>query len=413
MPSLGAPADARGARARRPRRSARVGVHAPIGGATARRARRAHLGASSARTDFDDPLLELALYTKRPRHRRAARRGVARRARSTSTEGLASAPCRRRARGHRARPRTTSRSASAHRDFARVAVGAEERPRRAGSPLHALGERRVPRHRPEPGRAPATSSSRRAASASRSGRQRLRFVANVGRYVRVPTLGEVYGASGAVHGNPALAPEAGYTADLGRPRAGRRAGPRLRRRLRRRVRVRALGRWAHRLRAHRAGLRHAVQRRQRARARRRAARGASRSRRRSSASRSRRPSLDPRDTSRRGARRSTTSCPTARASSRRPRLRADWRRGAATGVERGRRRGRAPSTSRAATPTRRASASSAEQTTRRRSRSTSRGSTGCSRLRVRVADLFDAVRTDIIGYPLPGRSIYFGLEASW
>lgn len=33
--------------------------------------------------------------------------------------------------------------------------------------------------------------------------------------------------------------------------------------------------------------------------------------------------------------------------------------------------------------------------------------------RVRVADLFDAARSDIIGYPLPGRSLYGGLESSW
>jgi len=33
--------------------------------------------------------------------------------------------------------------------------------------------------------------------------------------------------------------------------------------------------------------------------------------------------------------------------------------------------------------------------------------------RLRVADIFNATRTDIIGYPLPGRSVYFGLEASW
>ena len=33
--------------------------------------------------------------------------------------------------------------------------------------------------------------------------------------------------------------------------------------------------------------------------------------------------------------------------------------------------------------------------------------------RLRVADLLDAMRTDIIGYPLPGRSIYAGVEASW
>ena len=38
---------------------------------------------------------------------------------------------------------------------------------------------------------------------------------------------------------------------------------------------------------------------------------------------------------------------------------------------------------------------------------------GLLTLRGRVADVFDAVRTDIVGFPLPGRSIYFGLEATW
>jgi iron complex outermembrane receptor protein len=33
--------------------------------------------------------------------------------------------------------------------------------------------------------------------------------------------------------------------------------------------------------------------------------------------------------------------------------------------------------------------------------------------RGRVADIFDAARTDVIGYVLPSRSLYFGLEASW
>jgi iron complex outermembrane receptor protein len=33
-------------------------------------------------------------------------------------------------------------------------------------------------------------------------------------------------------------------------------------------------------------------------------------------------------------------------------------------------------------------------------------------LRGRVSDLFDARRTDMVGYPLPGRSIYFGIEAN-
>jgi vitamin B12 transporter len=33
--------------------------------------------------------------------------------------------------------------------------------------------------------------------------------------------------------------------------------------------------------------------------------------------------------------------------------------------------------------------------------------------RGRVTDVFDARRTDMIGYPLPGRSAYFGMEATW
>lgn len=33
--------------------------------------------------------------------------------------------------------------------------------------------------------------------------------------------------------------------------------------------------------------------------------------------------------------------------------------------------------------------------------------------RLRVADIFDAARTDTVGYPLPRRSIYFGLETTW
>jgi iron complex outermembrane receptor protein len=34
-------------------------------------------------------------------------------------------------------------------------------------------------------------------------------------------------------------------------------------------------------------------------------------------------------------------------------------------------------------------------------------------VRGRIADLFDAKRTDIVGYPLPGRSFYLGLEAQY
>jgi iron complex outermembrane receptor protein len=43
----------------------------------------------------------------------------------------------------------------------------------------------------------------------------LKFLANVGRYARVPTLGELYGTSGAVRGNANLLPETGVTVDAG------------------------------------------------------------------------------------------------------------------------------------------------------------------------------------------------------
>jgi iron complex outermembrane receptor protein len=41
------------------------------------------------------------------------------------------------------------------------------------------------------------------------------LLANVGRYARVPTLGELYGTSAVVRGNADLAPERGYLADVG------------------------------------------------------------------------------------------------------------------------------------------------------------------------------------------------------
>jgi vitamin B12 transporter len=43
----------------------------------------------------------------------------------------------------------------------------------------------------------------------------LSAFANVGRYTRPPTLGELYGTSLAVRGNPALVPESGVTVDAG------------------------------------------------------------------------------------------------------------------------------------------------------------------------------------------------------
>jgi iron complex outermembrane receptor protein len=47
------------------------------------------------------------------------------------------------------------------------------------------------------------------------GSRNLELISNVGRYVRVPTLAELYGISGAVRGNSVLLPETGLTADAG------------------------------------------------------------------------------------------------------------------------------------------------------------------------------------------------------
>lgn len=43
----------------------------------------------------------------------------------------------------------------------------------------------------------------------------LRFYSTAGRYVRIPTLGELYGVSGTVHGNRELTSETGLTAEVG------------------------------------------------------------------------------------------------------------------------------------------------------------------------------------------------------
>ena len=47
------------------------------------------------------------------------------------------------------------------------------------------------------------------------GQGRLVVLANAGRYVRVPTLGELYGVSGVVRGNAELVAEQGWTTDAG------------------------------------------------------------------------------------------------------------------------------------------------------------------------------------------------------
>jgi iron complex outermembrane receptor protein len=48
-----------------------------------------------------------------------------------------------------------------------------------------------------------------------AGSARISVIGNIGRYVRVPTLGEMYGISSTVHGNPQLFPESGVSVDVG------------------------------------------------------------------------------------------------------------------------------------------------------------------------------------------------------
>jgi iron complex outermembrane receptor protein len=45
--------------------------------------------------------------------------------------------------------------------------------------------------------------------------ENVKLFASAGHYLRVPTLGENYGVSGAIHGNPDLIPETGNTVDVG------------------------------------------------------------------------------------------------------------------------------------------------------------------------------------------------------
>jgi iron complex outermembrane receptor protein len=68
-------------------------------------------------------------------------------------------------------------------------------------------------HQPELGLCDEFEPSARASL--ELGEHALKFLANVGRYARVPTLGELYGTSGAVRGNANLLPETGVTLDAG------------------------------------------------------------------------------------------------------------------------------------------------------------------------------------------------------
>jgi vitamin B12 transporter len=293
----------------------------------------------------------------------------------------------------------------AHREFARVAVGADDRlldgftvRTLASGECHHTG-------------ANADSACDVLEPTGRLGVELgegvFRALGNVARYVRVPTLGEVYGDSGTVHGNPTLAPESGETADVGvRLQAHRGAvfdGAFLDAFL--------FARWADGLIAYeRTGQGYVTPYNV----------GSARVagaeflgsvaflkvlRAEVAAT-----ALDPRDTS---ANRTTVNdiLPFRSRFIVAPRVRADWKRHSRDGVSGLGGEVRALyQSSRYADP---AGLEVIGQQTTVDLEAWVSWFDGLLTVRGRVADLFDAQRTDIVGYPLPGRSIYFGLEATW
>ncbi len=355
-------------------------------------------------TAVSDPLLELALSTKELRI-------VGRRVEQTVGAMVDVAP------GVRVRPVATFSHedierdpddvplGKAHREFARVAASADAKASDAVT-LHALGS--VECH--HTGASPTAlcdvlePTGRLGAEA---GTRRLRVLANVGRYVRVPTLGEVYGVSSTVHGNPALAPETGITGDLGvraqTPRGTVIEGAY--------VDAFVFARWADGLIAYeRTGQGYVTPYNV----------GAARVlgaeflagvaltsivRLEMAAT-----ALDPRDTS---ALRTTVNdvLPFRSRFVAAPRLRADWKRPSRNSVSGVGGEVRALyQSSRYVDPA--GLGVIGEQTTVDIEADVAFFD-GLLTARARVADLFDALRTDIVGYPLPGRSVYAGLEASW
>ncbi len=391
------------ARERADRGLAGVSLHLPLGrdGRATLDARTSVLVGSTA---YSDPLRELALYTT---HLQI----IGRRVEQTlgATVDVADAI--------RLRPVATVAHegierdpddiplGKAHREFARVAVGAEARTT-DWLTLHALAS--VECHHTG---ARADEACDVLAPTGRIGAElgegRLRLLTNFGRYVRVPTLGEVYGDSGTVHGNPALAPETGATGDLG-VRAQTRRGTVVYGAY---VDAFVFARWADGLIAYeRTGQGYVTPYNV----------GAARVlgaelltgvaltpivRVEIAAT-----ALDPRDTS---ANRTTVNdiLPFRSRLIAAPRVRADWKRQSRNGVSGLGGEVRALyQSSRYVDP---AGLGVVGQQATVDVEADVTFFNGLLTARARVADLLDAARTDIIGYPLPGRSLYAGLEASW
>ncbi len=108
----------------------------------------------------------------------------------------------------------------AHRDFARLAVSADAMAT-SWLRVHALASAEC-HHTGMKGHSVCDTLEPSGRVGVELGQGRARLLANVGHYIRVPTLGEMYGIAGTVHGNPNLAPESSDSVDLGvRAQAGR------------------------------------------------------------------------------------------------------------------------------------------------------------------------------------------------
>ena len=402
MPSL-ALVPTRAAREQADRALASVGVHVPVG-AGARAVVDARTSVLVGRTHYHDPLLELELYT---RELEIVGRRVEQSLGATVdvTDALRVRPVVTAAYEFISRDPDDIPLGRARREFARAAVAAEETPA-PWLTVRALASGECHNTGAEPG-ALCDVLEPTGRVGVEAGGDRVRLLGNVGRYVRVPTLGEVYGVSGTVHGNPDLAPEEGYTADLGL----RAQTPRLSFVYGAYLDAFVFAHWVDGLIAYERVAQGFVTPYNVGRARVVGAEllagvALTRLLRAEVAA----TALDPRDTT---PTRTTVNdvLPFRSRLVTSPRLRADWKRRSRNGLS-----GLGGEVSALFQSSRYADPAGLGVIGPQTTVDVECDATwfdGLLTLRARVADVFDAQRTDIIGYPLPGRSVYFGLEASW
>ncbi|WP_437310217.1 TonB-dependent receptor [Sorangium sp. So ce388] len=181
-------------------------------GAEAQHTLEARTSFIEARSEFHDPLLELALFT---RELRLGGRRLEQTLGATLdlSDHLRVRPMLSVAREGISREPDDIPLARARRSFARGAVSAEARLGESIT-LHALASGECHATGADPER-PCDVLAPTGRLGVEAGSDRIRLLATVGRYLRVPTLGEVYGLSGVVHGNAGLDPESGVTLEAG------------------------------------------------------------------------------------------------------------------------------------------------------------------------------------------------------